>query len=108
MIGMAADSPLATRIKRARERRRWTQQQLADRLAVDRKTIDNWENGRTTPRSSMGALEAVLGSLGEEGPEVYTDPNEIELGNLTTFSEDQRREFIRAYREGTGKRRRAG
>jgi transcriptional regulator with XRE-family HTH domain len=51
---------IGTRIKRAREARRWTQKQLADALKVDRKTVDNWENGRTQPRSSIGAIEDVL------------------------------------------------
>jgi transcriptional regulator with XRE-family HTH domain len=58
---MAADPNLGTRIKRARERKRWTQQQLAGALGVNIKTVDNWENGRTSPRSSIGALEDVLG-----------------------------------------------
>ena len=56
---MATD--IGTRIKRARERKRWTQRQLADALEVDRKTVDNWENGRTRPARSIGALEDVLG-----------------------------------------------
>jgi transcriptional regulator with XRE-family HTH domain len=59
MSGMATGP--GSRIKRARERRRWTQQELAYQLGVDRKTVDNWENGRTRPRSSAGAIEAVLG-----------------------------------------------
>lgn len=72
---MATESPLGTRIKRARERKRWTQQQLAGRLEVDRKTIDNWENDRTYPRSSIGALEDVLGvSLVEEPPRPLISP----------------------------------
>lgn len=59
-----------TRIKRARERRRWSQRQLADALHVDRKTVDNWENGRTQPRSRQGAIEEVLGiGLDEAEPE---------------------------------------
>lgn len=62
---MATD--IGTRIKRARERKRWTQRQLAGALQVNVKTVDNWENGRTSPRSSIGALEEVLGvSLGDE------------------------------------------
>lgn len=65
---MATD--IGTRIKRARERKRWTQSQLADALKVNRKTVDNWENGRTQPASSIGALEEVLGvSLDEEVPD---------------------------------------
>jgi transcriptional regulator with XRE-family HTH domain len=64
---MATD--IGTMIKRARERKRWTQRQLAAALEVDRKTVDNWENGRTRPARSIGALEAVLGvSLTEDLP----------------------------------------
>lgn len=60
---------LGARIKRARERARMTQRELAEALGVDPKTVDNWENGRTTPKSSLGALEQVLGpyGLGVEG-----------------------------------------
>ncbi len=58
---MATEPAIGTRIKRARERLRWSQQRLADELKVNRKTVDNWENGRTEPKSSIGALEEVLG-----------------------------------------------
>ena len=68
MAGMATETSLGTRIKRARERLRWTQRQLADALGVNIKTIDNWENDRRKPRSAMGALEATLGPLSEDGP----------------------------------------
>lgn len=62
---------IGTRIKRAREKKRWSQQRLADVLEVDRKTVDNWENGRTRPRSSIGALEDALevDLTGEPPPE---------------------------------------
>jgi transcriptional regulator with XRE-family HTH domain len=59
--GMATEPAIGTLIKRARERKRWTQRQLADALHVNIKSVDNWENGRTSPRSSIGALEEVLG-----------------------------------------------
>jgi transcriptional regulator with XRE-family HTH domain len=59
---MIIDAPtIGRRIKRARERRRWTQRQLADALGVNIKTVDNWEAGRTSPRNRLGALEEVLG-----------------------------------------------
>jgi transcriptional regulator with XRE-family HTH domain len=46
-----------------------TQRQLADLAGVDRKTIDNWENERTTPSvSSLAALEVHLGSLSAAPP----------------------------------------
>lgn len=61
MDGMATEPAIGTKIKRARERKRWTQRHLAELIGVSQKTIDNWENGRTGPKSSIGALEEVLG-----------------------------------------------
>jgi DNA-binding XRE family transcriptional regulator len=58
---------LGTRIRRARERARLTQAQLAEQVGVDRKTIDNWENNRSRPRSRLAALEEVLGGHGFAG-----------------------------------------
>jgi transcriptional regulator with XRE-family HTH domain len=58
---MATEPAIGTRIKRARERLRWTQKRLAVELGVSQKTVDNWEHGRTAPKSSIGALEEVLG-----------------------------------------------
>lgn len=66
---MATDPAIGTAIRRARERKRWTQRQLADALGVNVKSVDNWENGRTSPRSSIGAIEVALGiSLGAQSP----------------------------------------
>ncbi len=58
---VGAPDSLGTRIKRARERRRLSQKEVAAALKVDVKTIDNWEHGRTKPRSSLGALEDFYG-----------------------------------------------
>jgi transcriptional regulator with XRE-family HTH domain len=69
MGGMADEGTIGTKIKRARERKRWSQRELAAALRVDRKSVDNWENGRTYPRSSIGALEAVLGISFDGAPE---------------------------------------
>lgn len=55
---------LGKRIRRARERARLTQRQLAEAVEVDRKTVGNWESGVSNPRSSLGRLEAVLGAYG--------------------------------------------
>ncbi|HUK70951.1 MAG TPA: helix-turn-helix transcriptional regulator [Streptosporangiaceae bacterium] len=67
---MASDrSPIGDQIRRARHRKRWTQRQLAARVGVDRKTIDNWENDRSYPRTGIGALEDALGiTLDGHGP----------------------------------------
>lgn len=85
MAGMATEPRLGTTIKRARERKRWTQQQLADRVGVNRKTVDNWENDRSSPRSSIGVLEDVLGtSLSPEaaGGESLAQQMRRKLGEL--------------------------
>jgi transcriptional regulator with XRE-family HTH domain len=55
---------LGMRIKRARERARMKQEDLAARLGVNIKTVDNWENGRSRPKSSLGAIEGILGPWG--------------------------------------------
>jgi transcriptional regulator with XRE-family HTH domain len=77
---------LGTRIRRARERARLTQAQLAERLKVDRRTVDNWENDRTKPRSILGAIEEELGPLYGE-PETPAEP------------EDESETYRRAVRE---------
>jgi len=71
---MATDPHIGTSIKRARERRRWTQRQLADALGVNIKSVDNWENGRTSPRNSIGALEEVLGISLDAEPQAPAAP----------------------------------
>jgi transcriptional regulator with XRE-family HTH domain len=77
---MATEPAIGTKIKRARERKRWTQRELAAALKVNIKTVDNWENGRTSPLNSIGALEDVLGvRLDDEPGEPETaTPEEIE------------------------------
>jgi putative transcriptional regulator len=52
---------LGGRIKQLREQRRWSQQELGDRIGVSTKTVSNWERGRNDPRASMGALVALFG-----------------------------------------------
>ena len=58
---MATPPPIGRKIKRARERLRLKQAQLGDAIGVSQKTIDNWEHDRRYPKSSIGALESVLG-----------------------------------------------
>lgn len=72
---MATEPLIGTAIKRARERKRWTQRQLADALRVNIKTVDNWENGRTSPRSSIGAIEEVLG-ISLDGGQAEPEPDD--------------------------------
>lgn len=57
---MAAEPRIGTKIRRARERLRLRQQDVAAKLGVSRTTVDAWENDRAYPRSSIGALEELL------------------------------------------------
>jgi transcriptional regulator with XRE-family HTH domain len=83
MDGMAAvTGSLGRAIRGARERRHLTQQQLADIVGVDRKTVDNWENERTTPRNRMAALVQWAPELGGEETLEPPDPRERELYRL--------------------------
>lgn len=48
-------------IQRARQRKRWTQQQLADALGVSRHAVIYWETGRHFPQRRTAAIEDLLG-----------------------------------------------
>jgi len=57
----ATVTSLGLTIRRARERKRWTQQQLADAVEVSRDAIIKWEGDQRAPKNRIGALEEVLG-----------------------------------------------
>jgi transcriptional regulator with XRE-family HTH domain len=85
MMYLMADNDLGTRIRRARERMRWTQQQLADALStperrVALRSVGSWERGETVPRNSIGALEEVL-HIDLSGA-AEADSGEIEIREL--------------------------
>ena len=46
---------IGQRIKIERQAAKWTQEQLADKILVSKRTISNWETGRTLPD-----IESVL------------------------------------------------
>ena len=111
MSGMANGPGFGTQLKWARERRHLTQQQLADHLGVDRKTVDNWENDRTSPRNRTGALYEWAPELAEE-----MDPDEAELLASLTRLHEQWPDVVtgadvehrmRRYRAGRERKRRA-
>jgi len=104
---------LGTRIRRARERKRWTQQELADALPPDQqgrrpsiRSVGRWERGDSVPRGVIGALEVVLGTDLSSATE--PDPTEQALISLPDLPEDLRAEFLRMYRESPAGRKRAG
>jgi transcriptional regulator with XRE-family HTH domain len=54
-----------TRLKRFREARGWTQEQLALELDVSKATISKWESGHTEPRlSNLLQLHALCVRMG--------------------------------------------
>ena len=99
---MTADG-LGLRIKQARGRQHLKQWQLAERVGVNRKTIDNWENERTRPRADhVAALEAVLGSLNssEQAPFVPANDDEAAIWAMTSHPEEWRLRIIEDMRRG--------
>lgn len=73
------DAALGERIRRLREQRRWSQQQLGDLLGVSTKSVSNWERGRNIPRNSMGALSELFGVDIEAPAAGPADPVEVAL-----------------------------
>ena len=58
---------LKDKLKRLRQERGFTQQQLADAIFVSRSTVAKWENGLGLPgKDSMEALERLYGISQEE------------------------------------------
>jgi transcriptional regulator with XRE-family HTH domain len=48
------------RIRAARERRRWSQAELAAKVQAAPRTVGSWERGETLPQNHIGVLEDVL------------------------------------------------
>ena len=73
--GMLSVEAFGERIRSLRIERNLTQQELADRLFVSRKTIGNWESGSCLPDiSTLSALAGILGvQTYELLDEMYTD-----------------------------------
>src|SRR5262249_33527204 len=114
MYGMAG-SDLGVRIRRARERKRWSQQELADELSklrpdkppVGVRSVGRWERDEAVPRGDLGALEYVLGvDLSADREEL--DATEPALMSIPDLTPELQAEFRRMYRESLQGRQRAG
>jgi transcriptional regulator with XRE-family HTH domain len=58
---MAKETTTGTRIAKRRQVLGLTQQELADRIGVDRVTVANWEINKHFPQRYLGKVEDVLG-----------------------------------------------
>lgn len=59
---MTASPPsLGARIRRARERAKLSQEELANAVGASVRAVGDWENDRRKPRNRLGAIEEVLG-----------------------------------------------
>lgn len=101
MGSMASDPPsLGTRIRRARERLRMSQRQLAARIGVSVRAVGDWENDRSVPRNSLGALEELMGSLDGiadgDSPEALAEA----VRNARSLTERQKRTLLRLLAAG--------
>ncbi|QYA42103.1 helix-turn-helix domain-containing protein [Macrococcoides bohemicum] len=54
---MSTPNKISEQIISLRNRRGWTQQQLADKVGVSKQSVSNWETGEKLPR--MGKLEEL-------------------------------------------------
>jgi transcriptional regulator with XRE-family HTH domain len=87
MIAVMADAPMGKRIRLRRQALKLTQQQLADKLGVNRATVSMWERGRQLPQRTEGAIEAVLGvSLTDDRDDWYDRDDPVE----SALAEDPR------------------
>lgn len=63
---LARMSTIHTRIKRLREAKGLSMEQLADAVSVSWQTVQQWENGKTAPqRKRLGAVATALGTTAE-------------------------------------------
>lgn len=64
---------LATNIKRLREKRDWTQDDLAEKVGLSRSAIANIEIGKSSPRQET--LKRLAAALGVAESSLYFDPS---------------------------------
>jgi transcriptional regulator with XRE-family HTH domain len=95
---MATEVRIGTTIRRARERKRMSQEELGAALGVSRSAVNAWENDRAYPRNSIGALEEILDiSLTTETPgPVLTAEDDWERQVLSdqTLPRAERRDIV--------------
>lgn len=100
---MAPHPRIGTRIRRAMERKRMRQSDLAKALGVSRSAVNAWINDRAYPQASIGALEEVLGISLDSADEEQLRPISPELRKLVaeTLEDEEVRRQVIGLLEGT-------
>jgi len=89
---MATDPSIGTRIRKRRQVLGMTQQQLAERVDVNRSTVATWESGKHFPLRYLGRVESVLGiSLSDEEQPQLLSPRARKVLREELSEEDYRR-----------------
>lgn len=99
-MSVMATEPLGTRIAKRRHQLRLSQEELAERLGVNRTSVANWEAGKHYPQRHIGALEQVLGMNLTGQPDAIEprDGFEAELLSLTHLPPGEAERLIEMYR----------
>ena len=92
MYAMASGPRYGTIIRRARLRKRWTQERLAKAVSVSLRTVGDWENERSYPRNPV-AVEDILGISLAGGPE----PEPGDSGGGAPLSDAEREKLTEEY-----------
>jgi transcriptional regulator with XRE-family HTH domain len=79
-------------IRTARERIGLTQEQFADAVGANLRTVGNWERGTTTPRNSEARIRSVLGlDEADTSPRLRSATDRELLNEISRRLEDYKR-----------------
>lgn len=95
---------LGDSIRRAREKRDWTQDELAHALGVSTMTIRNWEAGRHSPKNALARVEELLGiqlqeAAADRGPSISKASDAQLIGELINRLHDRNARLADLQRE---------
>lgn len=95
---------LGAKLKSLRLRAKFTQQQLADRLGVDRSAIAHIEGGKATTTTMLLAwIEACGGSLEVHGSSAMEPPAQLDVQALTLPQQAALQVLVDQLRQGNVK-----
>ncbi len=96
---------ISNRIKRLRQQHDWTQEELADRIGIDKRNISRYEGGHVEPRKSTLrkmaevfeiSYEELTGPIEIVGTQLPDDPRLIELlTGVVNLPEEKREALVR-------------